>query len=238
MLFPAITAPSMAEASGAYALVGMGAFFAVAVRGPITTVALLFEMTRDYDLVLPLMIAVAISTFLASAFNKESIYTLRLVRRGIDVHRKKEADILSAIAVKEAMISEVETVAENMPLKELLEFTVSSKHSSFPVVDSNGLLTGIVTFQDFKEFLFEEELGHLVVAKELSTTDVITVTKNEKLGSALEKIGFKNIEQLPVVEEDNPRKIVGILSRRDIFAAYNKTLIDRSLARGLRGMGA
>ena len=237
MLFPAITAPSVAEVSGAYALVGMGAFFAVAVRGPITSVALLFEMTRDYDLVLPLMIAVAISTFLARAFSRESIYTLRLVRRGIDVHRKKEADILSAISVKEAMISEVETVSENMPLKELLKFTVSSKHSSFPVVDGNGLLAGIVTFQDFKEFLFEEDLGHLVVAKELSTTDVITVTKNEKLGSALEKIGFKNIEQLPVVEEDNPRKIVGILSRRDIFSAYNKALIDRSLARGVKGIG-
>ncbi len=234
-LFPAITTPSVAEASGAYALVGMGAFFAAAVRGPITAIALLFEMTRDYNLILPLMIAVATSTFLARGFSRESIYTLRLVRRGIDIHRQEEADILGTITVKEVMTSEVETVSENMPLEELLEFTISSKHSSFPVIDSKGLLTGIVTFEDFKEILFEKELGHLIVAKELSTTNVITVTANEKLDSALKKIGFKNIEQLPVVDENNPRKLIGIFSRRDIFAAYNKALIDRSIARGVKG---
>jgi len=231
-LFPAITAPSVAEASGAYALVGMGAFFAAAVRGPITSVALLFEMTRNYNLILPLMISVAISAFLASGFSRESIYTLRLVRRGIDIHQQEEADILSTITVNKAMTSEVETVLENMPLKALLEFTLASKHSSFPVVDSKGLLAGIVTFQDFKGVLFEEELGHLVVAKELSTTNVVTITKNEDLNSALKRIVFKNIEQLPVVDEDNPRKLIGILSRRDIFAAYNKVLIDRSPDKG------
>ena len=233
-LFPAITASSVADVSGAYALVGMGAFFAAAVRGPITAVALLFEMTRNYNLILPLMTAVVVSTFLASVFNRESIYTLRLVRRGIDIHHKEEADILSTISVKDVMTREVETVFENMSLKKLLEFTLSSKHLGFPVVDSNGLLAGIITIEDFKEVLFEEELGHLVVVKELLTTNVITITENEDLGSALKKIGFKNIEQLPVVEENNPRKIIGILSRRDIFTAYNKALIDRSLTKDSR----
>jgi len=121
-----------------------------------------------------------------------------------------------------------------MSLKELLKFTLLSKHLGFPVVDSNGLLAGIITIEDFKEILFEEELGHLVVVKELLTMNVITITENEDLGSALKKIGFKNIEQLPVVEENNPRKIIGILSRRDIFTAYNKALIDRSLTEGSR----
>ena len=233
-LFPAITASSVGDVSGAYALVGMGAFFAAAVRGPITAVALLFEMTRNYNLILPLMTAVVVSTFLASVFNRESIYTLRLVRRGIDIHKQEEADILSTIFVKDVMTREVETVFENMSLKELLKFTLSSKHLGFPVVDSNGLLAGIITIEDFKEILFEEELGHLVVVKELLTMNVITITENEDLGSALKKIGFKNIEQLPVVEENNPRKIIGILSRRDIFTAYNKALIDRSLTEGSR----
>ena len=233
-LFPTITASSVAETSGAYALVGMGAFFAAAVRGPITAVALLFEMTRNYNLILPLMISVAISTFLASSFNRESIYTMRLVRRGIDIHHQDEADILSTIPVRDVMTTDVEAVFENMSLKELLEFTLSSKHLSFPVVDNNGLLSGIVTIEDFREILFEEDLRNLVVVKELSTSNVITITENQNLDTALKKIGVKNIEQLPVVDEDNSRKIIGILSRRDIFAAYNKALIDRSLAEGMQ----
>ena len=232
-LFPAITAFSVAEASGAYALVGMAAFFAATVRAPITAVALLFEMTRNYSLILPLMTAVAVSTFLASGFSRESIYTLRLVRRGIDIHHQQEADILSTISVKNVMKREVDTVFENMSLKKLLEFAFSSKHLSFPVINSKGLLVGIVTIEDFRDILFKEELGYLVVVKEIATTDVITVTENEDLGSALKKIGFRNIEQLPVVEENNPSKIVGILSRRDVFSAYNKALIDRSLAEGV-----
>ena len=80
--------------------------------------------------------------------------------------------------------------------------------------------------------VFEEGLGDLVVAKDLSPQEVITITGNENLDSALRKIGVRNIEQIPVVDETNPRKIVGILSRRDIFTAYNKAVIDRSITAG------
>ena len=229
LLFPAITATP-----GAYSLVGMGAVVAGATQGPLSAMLILFEMTGDYKIILPLMLSCIISNVVANHIKRESIYTLKLLRRGVDIKAGREINIMKALLVKDAMTDEVETVSENMPLKQLLEFTLSSKHSSFPVVDSSGLLSGILTFQDFKEIIFKEELGHLVVAKELSTTNVITVTKNEDLDSALGKIGFKNIEQLPVVDENNPRKIVGILSRRDIFAAYNKALIDRSLTEGSR----
>ena len=231
--FPAITASSVAETSGAYAVVGMGAFFAAAVRGPITAVILLFEMTRNYTLILPLMTAVSISMFLSSAFTKESIYTMRLVRRGIDIHQREEVDILKSILVGDVMTRKVETVSENMILKELLEFTLSSKHVGFPVLDSKGLLAGIITIEDYKGILFEEGLENLVVVKELATSNVITVTENENLAAAMKKIGFKNIEQIPVVDQNNSRKIIGILSRRDIVSAYNKTLIDRTLTGGV-----
>ena len=140
---------------------------------------------------------------------------------------------MKSLLVKDAMARDVTTVSENMHLNKLLEHTFSSKYSSFPVVDSQGLLCGIITFQDFKEVVFEEGLGDLVVVKDISIPNVITITGNESLDEALKKIGLKNIEQLPVVDENNPRKIVGILSRRDIFSAYNKALIDRSLVRGM-----
>ena len=81
--------------------------------------------------------------------------------------------------------------------------------------------------------VFEEGLGDLVVVKDIAIPSVITITEGESLDEALKKIGLKNIEQLPVVDENNPRKIVGILSRRDIFSAYNKALINKSLAEGI-----
>ena len=225
VLFPAVT-----SSTGAYSLVGMGAIVSATTHGPITAILMLFEMTGDYKIILPLMLSCIISTVVATQLKRDSIYTLKLARRGVDIRAGKEVNILKSLSVEEAMTGEVVTIPSNMSLKNLVKFTLASKHSSFPLVDDEGLLSGIVTFQDFKEVVFEEGLGDLVVAKELSPPEVITITKKENLDGALRKIGLKNIEQIPVVDENNPRKIIGILSRRDIFSAYNKALINRSLA--------
>ncbi|MBN2538940.1 MAG: chloride channel protein [Deltaproteobacteria bacterium] len=227
-LFPAITATP-----GAYSLVGMGAVLAATTHGPIHAILIIFEMTGNYKIIVPLMFACIIGYVIASQINRESIFTQKLVRRGVDIKAGREVNIMKSLLVKDAMTKDVETVPEDMHLNKLLEHTFSSKRSSFPVVDRQGLLCGIITFQDFKEVVYEEGLGDLVVVKDISIPNVITITGNKSLDEALKKIGLKNIEQLPVVDENNPRKIVGILSRRDIFSAYNKALINRSLARGM-----
>jgi len=224
-LFPDVTATS-----GAYSLVGMGAVLAAATHGPINAIIILFEMTGSYKIILPLMLSCIISAVLSTQIKKESIYTMKLIRRGTDIRAGREVNVMRSLLVKDAMTKEVVTVPEKMPLKELLTFTIDSRHLGFPVVDEEGLLTGIVSFQDYKDVLYEEGLGDLVIAKDVATSKVITVTPFESLDAALKKIGFRNIEQLPVVDPDEPRKIVGILSRRDIFSSYNKALIDRSLA--------
>jgi len=228
-LFPNVTATS-----GAYGLVGMGAVLAAATHGPINAIIILFEMTGSYKIILPLMLSCIISAMLATQIKKESIYTMKLIRRGTDIRAGREINVMRSLLVKDAMTTDVVTVPETMPLKALLKFTISSKHSSFPVVDGNGLLCGIVTFQDFKDVIYEEGLDNLVVAKDLATLKVVTITPDESLDTALKKIGFRNIEQLPVVDAKDSRKILGILSRRDIFASYNKALIDRSLAAGFQ----
>jgi CIC family chloride channel protein len=224
--------PSVTATSGAYSLVGMGALVSATTHGPITAILMMFEMTGDYRIILPLMLSCIIATVIATQLKSDSIYTLKLSRRGVDIRAGKDINIMKSLLVKDAMTTQVETIPANMPLKNLVKFTLSSKHSSFPLVDDEGLLTGIVTFQDFKEVAFEEGLGDLVVAEELSPTEVITITENENLDSALRKIGLRNFEQIPVVDENNPREIIGILSRRDIFSAYNKALINRTLAAG------
>ncbi len=228
LLFPAITAPP-----GAYCLVGMGAVLAATTHGPLHAILIIFEITGDYKIIIPLMLSCIIGYLISSQLTRESIFTLKLFRRGIDIKAGREINIMKSLLVRDAMTRNVATVSENMHLNKLLEHTFSSKYSSFPVVDESGLLSGIITFQDFKEVVFEEGLGDLVVVKDIAIPSVITITEGESLDEALKKIGLKNIEQLPVVDENNPRKIVGILSRRDIFSAYNKALINKSLAEGI-----
>lgn len=137
--------------------------------------------------------------------------------------------MMKSVLVKDAMNKKVETIREDMPFKELIQFVPNSRHTNFPVVDAEGKLSGIISLQDFREVIFEENLEDLIVVKELATAEVITVTPDQNLSDALTKIGFRNIEQLPVVDEEDPRKIVGMLSRRDIITAYNKALLEKKL---------
>ena len=175
------------------------------------------------------MTASVVATLTATLLQKESIYTLKLVRRGINIRSGKEMHIMESLLVKDAMTKKVEVIRENMPFKELVQFVPNSKYTNFPIVDAEGKLSGIISLQDFREVIFEKHLEDLIVAKELATADVITITPDQNLSEALTKIGFRNIEQLPVVNKKDPRKIVGMLSRRDIISAYNKALLDKDL---------
>lgn len=221
--------PSISATSGAYALVGMGAVVAGTTYAPITAIMIIFEMTSDYQIILPLMLTCITSTIFASYLSKESIYTMKLARQGINLQAGKEVNILKSIMVKDAMAKGAQTIAENMTVRQFNDFLTSSKHSNFPVVNAKGELTGIISFQDFKSVMFEQGLEDLIVIKELATEKVITITSDENLDDAFKKIGSKNIEQLPVISKTNPNKIVGMLSRRDIIAAYNKGLFEHGL---------
>jgi len=127
------------------------------------------------------------------------------------------------------MSKDVETIPENMTLGEFARFTASTRHTNFPLIDSQGHLSGIISVQDFMGVVFEPELMDLVVVKELATKDVITAHADEDLDTAMRKIGYRNIEQLPVVDRDNHLKLLGIISRRDMVAAYNRALMARTL---------
>jgi CIC family chloride channel protein len=218
-LFPTITATK-----GAYALVGMGALVAAAAHAPLTNILILFELTGDYHIILPIMAACIMSTLTIRGLSPHSIYSIRLHKRGINIEAGKETSVLQSIRVRSAMTSEVEVIPEDMKFRNILQHFVKSKYSNFPVVNRDGDLTGILSFQDVRQHVFEPELEHLVVAKDLATPHVTTVTPSDNLKDALAKLGFRSVEQLPVVDASNPKKVVGILTRRDILTAYNKAI--------------
>jgi len=221
-LLPSITAPL-----GAYSLVGMGAVVAGTTHGPISAILILFEMTDDYKIILSLMVACIISSLVASQLKRESIYTLKLFRRGIDIKAGKEISVLKSLLVRDVMSKDVKVVPEDMPLKKLRHFISRSRHYGFPVVNSQGLLVGMISTSDYREILFSEDLQDIVVAKDIATEGVVTVTEEDDLYTAFRKIADRGFETLPVVDAKNPGKIVGILSRRDIISSYNKAIIKK-----------
>ncbi len=221
--------PGADLAPGAYALVGMGAFLSAATHAPMTSIFLLFEITDSYEVIIPIMLACVIGTSIARHLKKESLETAELMRDGIDLEAGKERNIMKALQVGEVMSKDVEKVPENMTLGQFAKFIASTRHTNFPLVDRSGALTGIISVQDFMGVVFEPELMDLVVVKELATIDVITVHDDEDLDTAMRKIGYRNIEQLPVVDRANHHKLVGIISRRDMVSAYNRVLMARTL---------
>jgi chloride channel protein, CIC family len=221
--------PSVTASPGAYSIVGMGAVVSATTHGPLTALLMLFEMTGDYKIILPLMITCIISNIVGRQLLKESIYTLKLMRRGINLEEGKEVNVLKSIEVGEVMNTKVETITEALGLERLAEIISKSKYNSFPVVKDGNKLTGIISFYDYNEAIFDENLKGLVVAKDIATSDVVTISTDDNLYNALEKITFKDFAILPVVSPNDPAQLMGVLTRRDIMGAYNKAVIKKSL---------
>jgi CIC family chloride channel protein len=226
-LFPGLTA-----GAGAYAIVGMAGVVAGATHGPITAFLILFEMTGGYQIILPLMIGCTVATLVAQRINPESIYTLKLIRRGINIHAGKDMNLLRSLHVAQAMRSEVDSVPQNMTLGQFHQKVIHSKYASFPVVDQRGELKGIISHADYAGHSFEKELWDLVVVAELATTEVQTVTPGDTLDTALRKISSRDYATLPVVAGPGDRRLVGIISHRDIISVYTKQQQKTSLEGG------
>lgn len=220
IFFPHITA-----GPGAYALVAMGAFFAGAIRAPMTSILIIFEMTKDYNVMLPLMAAVVISALICDHIHKADIYTLKLLNRGIDLTKSRAMDRLDNITVGRAMTSDFETVDVDMPLSELINKFNESGHHGFPVTMSDDRLWGIVTLADI-ESVPEGKIGGLTV-RDVATCPARTVRPDQSLHEAIKQFGVGNIGRLPVVDRSDPDKLIGILRRSDIIEAYATNLRRR-----------
>jgi len=220
--------PGVTASPGAYSIVGMAGVLSGTLHGPLSAILILFEMTDNYRIILPLMIACIISFIASTQILKESIFTLKLVRRGVNLKAGKEINVLKSLLVKEAMNPAPETIYEGLSLKDLARHLSESKYHSFPVVDSSGNLSGILSYFDYHEVVHEQPLDHLVVAKDLATSKVITVHPDDSLYTALEKIAAKDFSILPVVSRENPDRLLGIVTRRDILGAYNSAVIKQS----------
>jgi CIC family chloride channel protein len=218
--------PQITAGSGAYALVGMGAVFAGAARAPITSVLILFEMTGDYRIILPMMIAVVTSSLLSQRLSRETIYTMKIRRRGIDLQRPTVTDLLDTVTVGEVMTRESEMVPLGMGLNELLERFTQTGHHGFLVVDAEEKLAGIVTTSDVQRSTIRGE-ADLTVA-DIATLSPLTCFPDQTVGEALAQLEGREVGRIPVVDRLAPGRVLGILRRQNIIAAYSQLLKEHS----------
>lgn len=227
-LFPGITA-----SAGAYALVGMGAVAAGAMHAPMTAILIMFELTGDYRIMLPLMLSCIISVLLTTRLKRDSIYTMKLTRRGVSVVRGREVNVLRALKVSEIMKPDYVSVFADAPLHDLVHLTVSSPHSNFFVVDRSGKLMGVISVHDIRRIIFEStKLEPLLVAYDLQTPIGRCFTPSDTLDKVMKAFTEMrlDIDELPIVEEGDSKNLIGRVSKNDVIEIYNREISKRDAA--------
>ena len=211
MLFHTAVAPA-----GAYGLVGMGAVFAGAARAPITAVIIIFELTGDYTIILPLMVAIVAAAAISSLLSKDTIYTLKLRRRGIDILKSRAPNPMRVLRVRDAMQQVPKAITATTPLRDVVTRFAEEGTTDLPVVDAAGRYCGVVTAVALETALRNDTL-------DMASVDVAemppTVTSEATLEAALSQLVHQDIAAIPVIDPDGPT-IMGWLTHRDILIAY------------------
>lgn len=208
--------PAGISATTTYALAGMGAFFSAVTRGPITAIVIVFEITTDFNLVLPLMIGSVVAYLIADRTASGSIYTHLLEWNGIHLDKPTPAGgPWAELTAADLMQPRVETLASSMPLEEAVQAFSRSHHRGFPVVD-DGKLVGIVTQGDLSDRSRRPATSEVVTLADIMTPKPVTVSPVAPLTQVLYLLNRFNLSRLPVTEAT---KLVGIITRADIIRA-------------------
>jgi len=214
--------------SNAFALVSMAAVFGAAARAPFTFIIFAFELTRDYDSVLPLMLVVAIAHFVALIFQENSILTEKLARRGLRVHQEYEVDVFQQVLVERAMDREPTVLPATLTVGAVAERISAqdkalARHQAFLLTDERGELAGIVTRGDLVRAFERDPTGQLTLA-EAGNADPVVTYPDETLSEALARMLRHPCGRLPVVARENPKQIVGYLGRAALLEARRRRL--------------
>ncbi len=223
--------PDYTATPGAYATIGIGAFLAASTHAPMTAIFLLFEMTGNYMIIIPVMLTSIIGTVTATKFYHDSIDTVDFTREGINIHEGREVAIMKSIRVGKAITEDVDFISETANINHLLElFRIAKDSFYFPVVNHKGRMVGVVSMQDVKNILHDAEQRCCYLVGAICSRDVICLTPDDNLYDAMQLFDVKGIEEIPVVESKEDPWVLGMLKRRDVIAAYNHEVLKRGIA--------
>ena len=209
-------APSIAGPAGAYGLIGMGAVFAAAARAPITAAIIIFELTGEYRIILPLLFAIGVATWIANLITPDTIYTLKLLRRGVDLRRGRSVNLMHDMTVRDAMESIPHPLRQEESLGTAVKRLADERREALPIVDSEGQYRGVITAREVETAMRDSSpdipIGGLAKGGP-------TVTVDQKLDDALAALVHHDLPGLVVLDE-NKQTVVGWLTHRAVLRAY------------------
>jgi CIC family chloride channel protein len=216
--------PGLATDINAYALVGMGAVLAAATHAPISAIIIIFEMTGDYGLILPVMLTCVVSYLVARRVYPESVYTEALKRAGEQIAHGVDLSIFERIRVEDCYDPEPDSVPEGAPVRDVLDKVTEGRQIDLPVVDESNAVTGVIAYQEILRVARQHELYDVLLAIDIAIPDVEPVTINDTAIVAMRRLSERALEYLPVVDRRSGQ-LVGVVSRTQIWHAYDAELL-------------
>ena len=212
--------PDAEVARGAFALVGMGAMFSAVIRAPMTSILLIFEMTYNYEIILSLMIANAVAYLVASRISPLALYEAFMFQDGVHLGQANKAtDALARVTTASVMTEDVVTLHDDMTVGEALDFVGRLDFNGFPVIHE-GRMVGLVTTNDLKRA--EAEGKEVDVLSSVMTKKVVHAHPDQTLDTVILKLAQRELSQLPVVSRSDDRRLLGIITLRDVARAQAK----------------
>ncbi len=212
--------PILASQPGSFVLVGMVGFFSAAANTPFSTIVMVTEMTGNYHLIVPSIWVAGIGYLVAQHW---TIYEKQVKNRRFSLAHYYEyaKEVLEDIYIKDIMQKKFTSITQDTTLKRIYSILSSSKDDDLLVVDIHGMLKGIISIKTLTNLLGHSEIENIIIAKDIATENIITTTIDDNIHNLLHKIGFKDINVMPVVDKNNTNHVIGIVRRKDIINAYN-----------------
>jgi CIC family chloride channel protein len=226
--------PESTASSGAYALVTMGAVVAATTHAPISAIIIIFELTQTIDIIPALMSACVVSTLVSQLLNRDSIYTAKLVRQGIDLYKQQDPNVLKSLFVRDVVDREPEVIPASASFKTILDLVVQSRHSQFFVTNDANELLGTISVRELRRLIYEQEpLQLVVVAADLIDTRHPTVTEDDDLDLVTYVFSGLDVDELAVVDATSTRRLIGSVRQKDVIEAHNRETRERDLVGGM-----
>jgi CIC family chloride channel protein len=219
-----------------YAIAGMAAVMAGVVRCPITAIMLVFELTNDYRLILPIMLATVICVFMAERITPHGMYEQGLRNKGVYLPVGREIDLMQGVAVSEVMTKPAPRILENASLQELRDALRAYQSRSLCVVDKDGKLIGIVTLSDLQR-AYRTDLDEATTVGSICSRNPASVAPDDEIWTAIKIMGMRDVGRLPVIDRSTD-ELVGLIGRHAVMRAYNLAvehkLQDQHIAEHIR----
>lgn len=209
--------PSLASGYQVYAVLGMVAVFTAVSRAALTGIVLSLEFTHTFEIVVPAMLAAVVADIVAWSLHREGLFQTRLEEKGIHLPQDLAPDVLDVVLVREAMSAEVETIHREETIRDVLDRMIRTGHGGFPVVDDEDRLVGVVTRTDLRERPGDVPLEAPV--DRLMTTDVVVALPDETVHRVLDRMVDRGIGNIPVVDPQDPKRLVGWMTKTDVIEA-------------------